>query len=216
MISILSERFRTQPTFGSKFVYSVDKSLQNFSDQITDWDDVAEEGDPRYLVRKAVELMEKVVDGVTMAIELPAVLRTATKPAGEPATKKAKTATATPKASTTKSSPAGKKKAALPADAEHVNTDMHPAWTVPAGGDYLGLFTDRSPGTRKWPKIVDPRLAKQGRPPVSAPLCVKFQMVGKCVQGCTLSHVTTNQMTVPEFNQADRIMKEVLAKKPAT
>ena len=40
-------------------------------------------------------------------------------------------------------------------------------------------------------------------------------MAGKCVQGCTLAHVTTNQMTVPEFNQADRIMKEVLAKKPA-
>ena len=45
MISILSERFRTQPNFGSKFVYSIDRSLQNFFDQITDCDDVAEEGD---------------------------------------------------------------------------------------------------------------------------------------------------------------------------
>ena len=84
---------------------------------------------------------------------------------------------------------------------------MHPAWTY--SGDYLGLFTDRAPGTRKWPKVVDSRLAKKGRPPISAPLCVKFQMLGKCVQGCTLAHVSANSMTVPEFNQADRIMKEV-------
>ena len=33
MITILNDRFRTQPNFGSKFVYSVNRHLQNFFDQ---------------------------------------------------------------------------------------------------------------------------------------------------------------------------------------
>ena len=34
MITILHDRFRTQPNFGSKFVYTVDRTLQNFFDQV--------------------------------------------------------------------------------------------------------------------------------------------------------------------------------------
>jgi hypothetical protein len=209
MITILNDRFRTQPSFGSKFVYSIDRTLQNFFDQITDCDDIATDGDPTYLTRKAMELIEKVVDGVTLAIELPAALLSTPKATGEPATKKAKTATKRGTESATKT--ASRKKPLVHSSDEHINTEPHPSWTVAPGTDYLDLFTDRAPGTKRWPKVVDKRLAKKGRPPVSAPLCVKFQMTGKCVQGCTLAHVNANAMTVPEFNQADRIMKDILA-----
>jgi hypothetical protein len=43
---------------------------------VTDCEDLATEGNPSYLTRKAVELiaMEKVADGGTLAIDLPAVL----------------------------------------------------------------------------------------------------------------------------------------------
>ena len=214
MITILNDRFRTQPSFGSKFVYSIDRTLQNFFDQVTDCDDIATDGDPTYLTRKAMELMEKVVDGVTLAIELPAALLSAPKTTGEPAPKKAKTK-GNKKSESPSSKPGTKKKLVHSSD-EHVNSEPHASWLVDTGVDYLGLFTDRAPGTRKWPKIVDTRLARKGRPSVSAPLCVKFQMTGKCVQGCTLAHVLPNQMTAPEFNQADRIMQDVLTSKTST
>ena len=60
---------------------------------MTDCDDLTTEEDPTYLTRKATKLMEKVVDGVTLAIELPAALIPAPKSTSEPATKKAKTGT---------------------------------------------------------------------------------------------------------------------------
>ena len=85
MITILHDRFRTQANFGSKFVYSVDRTLQNFFDQVTDCEDITVEGDPGYLIRDATILMEKVEDGVTLAIALPAVL-TATLKSTNPAT----------------------------------------------------------------------------------------------------------------------------------
>jgi hypothetical protein len=81
MITILHDQFRTQDSFlGSKFVYSVVRSLHSFFDQVTECEDLATEGNPSYLTRKAVELiaMEKVADGVTLAIDLPAVLTTNT------------------------------------------------------------------------------------------------------------------------------------------
>jgi hypothetical protein len=94
MITILHDRFRTQNSFGSKFVYSVDRSLQNFFDHITDCEDLATEGDPSYLTRKAVKLMEKVADGGTLAIDLPAVLTTIPKTqTTKPLAKRAKMAT---------------------------------------------------------------------------------------------------------------------------
>ena len=90
---------------------------------------------------------------------------------------------------------------------EHTNSETYPAWVVATGVDYPGLFADRAPGFRKWPKFVDPRLARKGRPTIAAPLCAKFQMTGKCVK---------NSMTVPEFNQVDRIIREVLAQPGGT
>ena len=211
MITILNDRFRTQPTFGSKFVYSIDRTLQNFFDQVTDCDDIATEGDPTYLVRKAQELIEKVVDGVTLAIELPAALLSTPKTAAELEAKKAKTTTKGTKKSESPSSSSGPRRKLVHSSDEHINSEPHASWLVAPGVDYLGLFADRAPGSRKWPKVADARLARKGRPVVSAPMCVRFQMTGKCVQGCTLAHFLPTTMTAPEFNQADRIMKEILA-----
>ena len=212
MITILHDRFKTQPNFGSKFVYSVDRTLQNFFDQVTDCDDIATEGDPRYLIRKATELMEKVEDGVTLAIALPSVLTTTLKSTATAApTKSTSTSGTTTKTSTTTTTPAKKKKKLTHASDEQINSDTYPAWVVPTGSDYLDLFADRTPGARKWPKFVDPRLARKGRTNTATSMCVKFQMTGKCVQGCTLAHVPTSTMSTTAFEQANIIMKEVMA-----
>ena len=208
MITILHDRFRTQPNFGSKFVYSVDRTLQNFFDQINDCDDVATDGDPRYLIRKATELMEKVEDGVTLAIALPAVLTATLKPATTKSPNKGSTMT-----TATVATPAKKKKKLAHTTDEHANPDVHPTWAVASGTDYLDLFADRAPGSRKWPKLVDSRLARKGKPNTAVSMCAKFQMTGRCSQGCTLAHVTAATMSPTTFDQADRIMKEVMAPK---
>ena len=206
MITILHDRFRTQANFGSKFVYSVDRTLQNFFDQVTDCEDITVDGDPSYLVRKATELMEKVEDGVTLAIALPAVLTATLKPTAATAAKKPSTASGVTGAIT----PAKKKKKLTHSSDEHANTNIHPSWAVAAGADYLDLFADRAPGSRKWPKFVDARLARKGRTNNAVPMCAKFQMTGKCVQGCTLAHIKAADMSATAFDQADRIMKEVM------
>ena len=210
MITILHDRFQTQPNFGSKFVYSVDRTLQNFFDQVTDCDDVATDGDPRYLVRKATELMEKVEDGVTLAIALPSVLTTTLKTTVAASFKPSSASNATAKTTTTATTPAKKKKKLTHTSDEHVNSDTYPSWVVTTGTDYLDLFADRTPGSRKWPKFVDSRLARKGRTNSAVAMCVKFQMTGKCVQGCTLAHVPTSTMSTAAFEQANAIMKEVM------
>ena len=209
MITIMHDRFRTQPNFGSKFVYSVDRTLQNFFDQITDCDDVATDGDPHYLVRKATDLMEKVEDGVTLAIALPAVL-TATLKTTSATKTTSKNSVTQGSAAASATSPAKKKKKLAHASDEHTNTDVHPTWAVAAGTNYLDLFSSRAPGSHKWPKLVDARLAKKGKTNTAVSMCAKFQMTGKCVQGCTLAHVHASAMSPTEFEQADRIMTEVM------
>lgn len=208
MITILHDRFRTQPNFGSKFVYSVDRTLQNFFDQITDCEDVPSEGDPTYLIRKATELMEKVADGVTLAIALPAVL-TATLKAATPL----RTTSTITSAANKATAPARKKKKLSHSSDEHSNPDVHRDWAAPTGTDYMDLFADRSPGAQKWPKFVDPRLSRKGRTNTAVAMCVKFQMTGRCTQGCALAHVKATTMSTMEFEQADKLMKAAFARR---
>ena len=103
-----------------------------------------------------------------------------------------------------------------PASDEHVNDDYHADWIVAKGIDFLELFPDRAPGAKRWPKFTDTRLPKKNKQPRAAPLCVRFQMTGRCKYGCTMAHIGASTMTMPEFNQADRLIKAALKAKPGT
>lgn len=57
---------------GAKVCYTLDRHLQTFFNKMTRWgDDVAEEGQPRYLMAKADELIERLEDGQGPDIVLP-------------------------------------------------------------------------------------------------------------------------------------------------
>ena len=214
IVTILHDRFQTEDQFGSKFVYSMDRTLQVFLDRVSRSADAPRDVDATYLLRAATELMDHVERGITIAINLPLALsqKNAAKASGEggsgPA-KKAKTAATTPK----DSKPAGRGPYHHPSD-EHVNDDIHQAWLVPSGVDFQALFPDRAPGAKRWPKFTDHRLPKKNKQPRAAPLCVRFQMTARCRYGCSMAHVGASEMTMPEFKQTDKIMKEAL--KPAT
>ena len=61
MTTILNNRFQSEPEFGAKFCYTLDRHLQTFFDKVTPWgDEIADEGQPRYLSSKADELIEKL------------------------------------------------------------------------------------------------------------------------------------------------------------
>ena len=57
--------------------------------------------------------------------------------------------------------------------------------------------------------MLDDRLPKKNNKARTAPLCVRFQMIGKCVYGCSLAHILPKKMTQEEFSQTNRIIKEV-------
>ena len=61
MTTMLNDRFNSETEFGAKFCYSLDRHLQTFFDKVTRWgDDIAEEGQPRYLGSKADDLLERL------------------------------------------------------------------------------------------------------------------------------------------------------------
>jgi hypothetical protein len=57
MTTILGDRFKAERDFGAQFCYIVDRSLQTFFDKVTRWSDIKTDGDPRYLMTKAEDLM---------------------------------------------------------------------------------------------------------------------------------------------------------------
>lgn len=75
MTTVLSDRFQSEPEFGAKFCYTLDRHLQTFLDKMTRWDDLAIDGQPRYLTSKAEELIERLEDGQGLNVVLPVALR---------------------------------------------------------------------------------------------------------------------------------------------
>jgi hypothetical protein len=74
MATVLSDRFKSEKVFGAKFCYSLDRHLQTFFKKVTRWENLATEGQARYLVNKAEELMERLEDGQGLNIVLPVAL----------------------------------------------------------------------------------------------------------------------------------------------
>jgi hypothetical protein len=77
MSTVLNDRFKTEKEFGAKFCYTLDRHLQTFLNKMTRWEDIATEGQPRYLVNKAEELLERLEDGQGLNIMLPVSLSSA-------------------------------------------------------------------------------------------------------------------------------------------
>jgi len=206
--TIIHDRFQAERSFGSKFVYSVDRTLQNFLDRVaTSWDDLEEDGDAFYLRHKARDLIEKVEDGISLNISLPKSLLAGSEGTKEPEAKKPKRS-----ASPSQTGERGKTVSFSSSTSEvHLNEDAHPSWKIPVTTNFLGLFKDRNPATRAWPRFGDPRLPKKNRKIRIAPLCARFQMTGRCTRGCNLSHVNPGKMSETEFQSVDKIMMEVKA-----
>jgi len=209
--TIIHDRFQAERSFGSKFVYSVDKTLQNFLDRVaTSWDDLEEDGDPSYLRNKARDLMEKVEDGITLNITLPKSLLAGAEGVKEPEAKRNKRSASPSSTSDTTNKVV---KFSEGTTDVHLNADAHPSWKVPATTNFLDFFKDRNPASRAWPKFGDPRLPKKNRKIRMAPLCARFQMTGRCTRGCRLSHVNPGKMSETEFRLVDKIMVDIRADK---
>ena len=74
MTTVLGDRFKAEKDFGAMFCYSLDRSLQNFFDKVTRWPDIARDGNPNYLLKKAETLFEAIEDGRGLNIILPITL----------------------------------------------------------------------------------------------------------------------------------------------
>jgi hypothetical protein len=194
LTTILNDRFQSEAEFGAKFCYTLDRHLQTFLDKMTRWEDLETEGQPRYLSSKAEDLIEKLEDGQGLNIVLPVALR-----AGKMATASSGSSSANKRAAPV--TPEKPKKPRATSDATdpdegapHANTEIVSAWQLPGGSKYVDLFGSKMPGLRGWPVLLDTRLSKKQNRSRKAPMCVRFQVTGKCKQNCTLSHVAASDM----------------------
>jgi hypothetical protein len=219
MTSMMEDRFRVESNFGARFCYAIDRPLQVFFAKMTKWRDVATEGNSDYLLGKAQSLVEAVDEGLQITVVLPKVLTAARKsdpssngagvPAGKPSpgspAKKLKTGKATggTPSSTTKigSTP-------------HVNANAFAEWLSPEGSDFMGFFPGRMPGLLDWPRFEDKRLSIRNPKARPAPMCVRFQATGKCSMGCSLSHVSINDMGTAERERVAKMFKKAYESGP--
>jgi hypothetical protein len=237
----LHERFATETNFGTKFCYCMDKPIQMLLDRITKWSSLATEGTPNYLTEKAAKLMEAVEEGMDLQVILPKVLLSRKDNTGigvlkstnpprnsgspeKPSSKKRKTVGTTAAktlASHSVSTPGGGRIPQTAASsktttATHTNHSVNAAWTPPtAGTDYLSYFPNRMPGQHPWPRFTDDRLRKRNPNATPAPLCVRFQAVGRCSMACTLAHVSVEDMSKEEQESVNKIFREVYANTPS-
>ena len=208
MTTILNDRFSSEPEFGAKFCYSLDRHLQTFFDKVTRWgDDIADEGQPRYLVTKADDLLERLEDGQGLNVVLPVALRASKTDPGTTATKKrtGSGSTATDKPKKAKAEPEDEHDAS----AVHSNSELVPAWQLPSGVRYLDLFGAKMPGLKGWPVLLDTRISKKQSRTHKAPMCVRFQVGGQCKQGCSLAHITASAMPAEARSKADSLFQAV-------
>lgn len=210
MSSMMEDRFKVDPNFGARFCYAIDRPLQVFFTKMTKRRDGATEGNADYLLGKAQSLVEAVDEGLQITVVLPKILTVTKKtetsgvaggknPPGSP-TKKLKTGK-TSGGSSTATSPT---KGSTP----HVNTNAFAEWLSPDGADFMGFFPGRMPGLLDWPRFADKRLSTRNPKARPAPMCVRFQATGKCSMGCSLSHVSINDMGTAERERVAKMFKE--------
>ena len=170
----IHDRFMAEKSFGTKFLYSIDRTLQTYfrcmTRRVTEEDPIME-GSQTFLIDHGIDLISKLESGSSITVTLPASLLPKS-PA--PVAKKAKTnppaAAATPK----KAAPIRHH------TEEHHNKHVYADLLIEKRADFLDLFKVRAPGSRNWPKFLDSRLPKKNRMTKSAPMCARFQMTGTC------------------------------------
>ena len=213
MTTILNDRFSTEPEFGAKFCYTLDRHLQTFFDKMTRWGDgVAEEGQPRYLASKADELIERLEDGQGLNIVLPVALRaskTETNPAKRRSSDDAKPTLVAKKVKQPEGGTRSTADDDFDPNAVHVNPEIVSEWQLPLGINYLDLFNAKMPGLKGWPVLLDTRISKKQSRTHKAPMCVKFQVAGRCKQGCSLAHVAASAMPADARLKAGALFKTV-------
>ena len=184
MSVIFHDRFKSEPQFGAKFVYCLDRSLQQFFTQVERRNE--EEVRPNYLREKAADLISMIDGGYEVTVRLPSALvppspnstavplalPASTSAAGEPAKKKARKAGSP--------GPAGE-----PGSMVVQNMAPYPAWRLPDGKRYAEYFQGRDQSTKNWPVVPDDRLGARS----PAPLCIRFQATAACRRNCRLAHV---------------------------
>jgi hypothetical protein len=168
LTTVLNDRFRAEADFGAKFCYTLDRHLQTFLDRMTRWgEEVATEGQPRYLVSKAEELLEELEDGQGLNVVLPLALRTGRAELGKKRVGSDKSADKSP----------SKKQKSDSSDepdpgAAHNNTELIDAWQLPTGVKFLDLFNTKMPGLKGWPVLLDTRIPKRKSLTHKAPISV--------------------------------------------
>ena len=212
MSTVLNDRFKTEKDFGAKFCYTLDRHLQTFLNKMTRWEDLATDGQPRYLVNKAEDLLERLEDGQGLNVMLPVALSSASTTAHAEGKKRSGAAVpVTPEKS------GGKKKKTAASDgptvsdsdpgAVHANPSTVETWTLPVGTKYLDLFDAKMPGLKGWPILLDTRIPKKQNRAQKAPMCVRFQALGKCKQGCSLAHIAAQGMPDEARSKADMLFR---------
>jgi hypothetical protein len=63
------------------------------------------------------------------------------------------------------------------------------------------------PGLKGWPILLDTRIPKKQNLAQKAPMCVRFQALGKCKQSCTLAHIAATGMPDDARNKADSLFR---------
>jgi hypothetical protein len=86
------------------------------------------------------------------------------------------------------------------------------AWQLPNGTKYLDLFNAKMPGLKGWPVLLDNRISKKQSRTHRAPMCVRFQVVGQCKQGCSLAHISASDMPAEARSKADALFQAVYAR----
>ena len=208
MTTVLNDRFKSEKDFGAKFCYALDRHLQTFLNKMTRWEDLAVDGQPRYLTLKAEELIERLEDGQGLNVILPVALSSHTGAASD-SNKRGGTSTTEKPGKKKKSTAADDRDASPDPASSHTNSGTVPEWKLPPGVEYMDLFNAKMPGLKGWPVLLDTRISKKLNRAQKAPMCVRFQAVGKCRHGCSLSHITASDMPDGARTRAAALFKAV-------
>ena len=213
---LLAERFKNENLFGAKFVYSLDRNLQVFFAKLSRWStDEPRSLNPDYLQNKAEGLLDKIDDGNTLGTILPTAIygpagskrAIEQDAAGSDAPNNNKRVKTSPRKLISNGRPglnaAPLTSAALLESAEMKNDKVVAEWLLPKGSQYHDFFLSKDRSTRGWPLLDDERITTG-----PAPMCIRFQTMGKCREACRMAHVTAESMTVENRRRIGERLKE--------
>ena len=75
IVNMLNSRFESEPDFGAKFCFAMDRPLQIFFEKVTHWNDICTQGEQQYLSDKAKDLLERIELGQEINVILPPTIQ---------------------------------------------------------------------------------------------------------------------------------------------